>query len=296
MSTEDRIFKREVTIKDNDFDAEALSYYCLYISVGHDSLRYCMVDSKTNRCVLLEDYRFFNQLSTDELIASLNRIYDNDLFLKNPFWQKINIIPKGQAFTLIPREFFEESSPEKYLSLAGHQNQNFLVVAAEQQSVDAVNVFYAEKKLVNWFHKAYPTRVIEFTHQTAAFIEGVKRQNPKSKQSHMHIFVDNNTLIIVVMNEGQLEFCNIFPYHTSNDLIYFVLFVLDELRLDKETCPVHLYGNIDNQSEIYQLIRTYISQVSLLNEHPNWLKFSYAFEQINNYSYFDLYGIHLCSQ
>ena len=83
----------------------------------------------------------------------------------------------------------------------------------------------------------------------------------------MHIFVDNNTLIIVVMNDGQLEFCNIFPYHTSNDLIYFVLFVLDEiLGVEKENCPVHLYGNIDSQSEIYQLIRTYISQVSLLNE------------------------------
>ncbi|MDX2305052.1 MAG: DUF3822 family protein [Microscillaceae bacterium] len=296
MKTDDRIFKQELSIKDTEFDIDSMAFYCLYISVGHDNLRFCIIDSKSNRCVLLEDYRFFNQLSTDELIASLNRIYDNDLFLKANFWQKINIIPKGLPFTLIPREFFEESSPEKYLNLSAYKNESYLVVAAEQQSVDAINIFYAEKKLVNWFHKTYPTRVIEFTHQSAAFIEGVKRQNPKSKQSQTHIFIDNNYFILLVVKEGQLEFCNVFPYHTSNDFIYFVLFVMDELRLDKESCPVKLYGNIDHNSEIFQLIRTYMVYVSVINEQPNWLKFGFAFEEINNYQYFDLYGMHLCAQ
>ncbi|NJO02547.1 MAG: DUF3822 family protein [Bacteroidia bacterium] len=290
----DKIFKQEVSIKDEKFDIDDMSYYRLYITVGEDNFRFCVIDSLQNRCMLLEDYHFFRKLSSEELVSSLNRIYDSNLFLKANFWQSVSIVLKGNAFTLVPREFFEESSPEKYLRLVAPKLEQMLVVVAEQQSLDAVNIFQADNNIVNWFHQTYPTRVIEFLHQTSAFIEGTRHLSRDSDVPSVHAFVEASYMIINVMREDQLELCNVFPFKSGNDLIYFTLFVMDELRLDKDTTPLFLYGNIELESEIYRSIRSYLGRVTIQSELPPWSQFNYQFQEASTHYYFDLFSMHLC--
>ncbi|NJO80506.1 MAG: DUF3822 family protein, partial [Cyanobacteria bacterium RM1_2_2] len=54
---------------------------------------------------------------------------------------------------------------------------------------------------------------------------------------------------------------------------YFVLFVMDEHRLDRENTEVTLYGNISHVAEIFKLLRTYINKVSIIGEKPDWVSF-----------------------
>ncbi len=289
------VFRQELSIKDDNFDIDDMSYYSLYLSLGADSLKFCVVNSLENRCMLLSDYQFFSPMGSDELVSSLNFIYDSDLFLKANFWQRVSIILRGKSFTLVPEEFFDESSPEKYLKFSENKTDDSLIIVHKMQSMDAVDIFMADKKLVNWFHKTYPTRVIDFVHHTVPFVEGIKKVHEDSGQNALHLLIDKNYIIAGFFRGYQLELCNLYPYQEANDIVYFVLFILDELRADRERVSVYLYGQVVSNSQIFQTIKRYVQQVQVVAQAPAWLSFGYQFEEARQHQYFDLYAMHLCS-
>ncbi|MCU0447423.1 MAG: DUF3822 family protein [Microscillaceae bacterium] len=295
MNIQDKVFKQETNIKDPSFDIEAMNYYRLFICLGEDSLRFNVVNSRDNKCLLLEEFRFFSRLSVEEQMEALNRIYDNDLFLKANFWFGIYLIIKASPFTLVPREFFDEVNPVKYLQHITPIHTNQQIFVNEQRSLDAVNVFLNDNLLIQWFKQTYPNRHLQYIHQTQAFIEGIRRNNLIVNRPQMHVLIEPNYLIISVLNGDDLEFCNTFQYRVAADFVYFVLLVMDELHLDKQACELTLYGKINPISEIYKLMRTYVGQVKIYDEQPDWVKFSSDFDGLPHTYYFDLYGMALCA-
>ncbi len=296
MEIVDRLFKQDISVKDDKFDIDNMNSYRLYLSLSANSLRFSIIDSGQDRCMLLQDYRFFGNLNRDDLVSALNRIYDSDLFLKANFWQSVSINIKGKAFTLVPREVFNEDNPEKYLKYVSRDTHENLVVVQAQSTLEAVNVFYVDKVLVNWFHQTYPTRVIQFTHQSAAFIEAIRKIGRNSKGTQMHLFLDNNFFLCGVLEKSQLTFCNVFNYRSAQDFLYFILFVADEQRLEAENISIFLHGYVDPVSEVFKLLSTYFQDVQLYTDKASWLNFSYAFDEVPLHFYLDLLGMHLCVQ
>jgi hypothetical protein len=295
MNIQDKVFKQETNIKDPAFDIEAMNYYRLFICLGEDSLRFNVVNSRDNKCLLLDEFRFFSRLNAHEQIDALSRIYDNDLFLKANFWFGIYLIIRASPFTLVPREFFDEVNPVKYLQHLTTVHTNQQIFVNEQRSLDAVNIFLNDNPLIQWFKQTYPNRHLQYIHQTQAFIEGIRYNNLAPSTQQLHILIEPNYLIINVLNGNGLEFCNVFQYRVAADFVYFVLLIMDELHLDKQTCSVTLYGKINPISEIFKLMKSYLSQVKIYDQQPEWIKFSSDFDGLPHTYYFDLYGMALCA-
>ncbi len=289
----DKLYKLDTYIKSDKFDVEDMSYYQLCISLSREHFRFCAINTLDHQCLLLQEYRFFTRLDTDELLSTLNRVYDNDMFLKANFWKGISIIQKEQPFTLVPQALFEASAPERYLQLVKPKTDKEYLVSNPQERLEAVSLSYVDVKVKQWFAQTYPMRDIQFVHQTTAFLEGIYQKFPHSEGTSSHIFVENNHFMMAIIREGELEFCNVFSYRDANDFIYYALFVFDELRLSRENSPLYIYGNVDPISAIYQKLQTYFGAVELLTENPEWINFEYLFEDIPNYHYFDLYSLYL---
>ncbi len=294
----DKVYQLETYIKSDKFDVEDMSYYQLCLSVSNEHFRFCAVNSLDHTCLILQDFRFFARQSEDELLNTLNRIFDNDMFLKANFWKSINIIQKGQPYTLVPSKFFEETAPERYLKPIAVKTDKLAITTQEHPEFEMVSISYIDKKLQNWLRTTYPTRDIKYVHQTDAFLKGITLQKrPQSQSSSVHIFVENSYFLMTVIGkEGGLEFSNAFSYRHANDFIYYILFVLDELRLSKDTTPLFVYGNLNPVSEIFKNLQIYFGEVALVTKNPNWLRFEYLFDEVSNYHYFDLYGLYAWSE
>jgi hypothetical protein len=292
----DKIYQLETNIKSDKFDVEDMSYYQLCISISSEHFRFCAINALDHQCLLLQDYRFFSRFNTDELLNTLNRIFDNDMFLKANFWKSVNIIQKGQPFTFVPNSLFEESAPDRYLKLIAPASEKDTLITVKQENMNAVNISYIDKKIQKWFKQTYPTRELNFVHQTTAFLEGIHKQFPRLSGANVHLFIENNYFILAILREGELEFCNVFSYRDANDFIYYVLFVFDEFRLSKDGTSLLVYGNINPVSAVYQKLQTYFGAIELVTDNPNWITFEYLFNEISNYHYFDLYSLYLNSE
>ena len=98
--------------------------------------------------------------------------------------------------------------------------------------------------------------------------------------------VSKKAIDIVVLENKKLGFYNSFEYHSKQDFIYYVLFALEQLKIDPDKTPIHLLGDIHRDSELYQITYTYIRTIHFVEASH----FAKEEEQIENHSNFILLG------
>ncbi|MES2730528.1 MAG: DUF3822 family protein [Bacteroidota bacterium] len=288
-------YKLNQKVKDDKFDVENIHHYNLCLELGMDGLRICIIDTENSRCMWLEDYRFSSIFFTEQLLDQLQHIYDDHHVLRAGFWKSVRVAVRDQVFTLVPGSLFKKENLSQYLNLVkdGTTAESNKAHSFRHPSSDMVSIFSVDSRIAEWFGAAYPSKSIEFIHQTSAFIEGIIQSGDYSNFKSLYVYVENSYLTLVVTKEKKLEFCNTFFYASVQDFVYYVMFIMDELKLNPETSKVILYGTITHDSTIFEQLYKYIRHISF-GVKPKSLRFSYTFDEILDHQYFSTYNIYLC--
>ncbi|MCU0431762.1 MAG: DUF3822 family protein [Cytophagaceae bacterium] len=288
-----QLYKR---VKDDSFSVDNISSYALFLQVSSVLFRVCVTDTERNRCLLLEDYRFTTpQKNTDQLLEQLSLIVDDHHLLQAGFWKSVKLAVRNSHFSLIPNSLFDKNFLKEYLALNCSLNKGIPdhFYYYTQRGTDAVNIFAADRKLIDFFSQLYPSRQLQVIHFTSPLIEGVMHERLHSEQKEVFLEVEPNHLTILVKHNKTLEFCNTFYFETTEDFLYFVLFAFDQLGLNQYDTPVTLWGDIAPDSPIIQKLKTYVRTVHL-GDKPSNMKFGYFFDELMEHSYYDVYSMHLC--
>lgn len=293
--TENLLYSLKKRIKDDSFDVENLSNYNLFLQLSNNLFRVCVTDAQRNRCLLVEEYKFETIHFPERLIALLEKLYDEHHVLKAGYWKSIKLAVKGMSFSLIPNSLFDKNYLKEYLSLNSTMNSEPepAFYYYNQKSTDAVNIFSADKKIIHWFTKMYPSKNLQLIHHTAPLIEGVMINSLDNADRNLYLHVEQNYLTVLVKKNKTLEYCNTFYFSTSEDFIYYVLFVFEQLNLNQEQTTVTVWGEIAADSLTYLKLLKYIRYVSF-GEKPDSMKFGYWFDEVMDHNFFDLYSMHLC--
>ena len=70
---------------------------------------------------------------------------------------------------------------------------------------------------------------------------------------------------LIYFVKNKLVFYNRFDFNTKEDLIYYLLFIIDQLKLNPEETPVVITGDISKDDDNYMIIYKYIRNVSVFN-------------------------------
>jgi len=289
-------YKLTHRIKDDLYEAEQLGAYDLYLQAGPRVFRLCVTDPRKNRCLLLEDYTLENVSSTAQQIALLENIYEDHHVLKAGFWRSIRLAVKSSDFSLVPVSLFDKAYAKDYLALSSKRigTKGTEIFYTRQSSTDAINIFAADQALTDWFRKQYPGKDLRVVHHTTSLIEGILNINTTNNiEPSVSLLVEEKQMTVIVRQGRQLLFCNSFYYSTPEDLLYFVLFVFDQLKLNQETTQVSLLGDIAPDAAAFARLRQYIRRVNF-GRKPSSMYFGYLFDEIPEHRYFDLYSMHLC--
>lgn len=282
-------------IVDEQFDTEQLVYYSLSIQVNFSLLRFCIIDNMQLRCLYLEDYQLSDVSTNEELTEQLDFLFDNHTLLKAGYWKSIHVAIKDTQFTLVPTALFAKEYIQDYLNLTTNtENKN------EQQAQsylhlqkDITSVFAISTHLVDWFNKTYPTQKIKYINHTSSFLEGIFQLSNRKQEAEVFIQVEQHFLTIAVTKNNQLQFCNGFTFNSSEDFVYFILFVYDQLQLNPEQTQLTIWGEILDDSDSFNKLYKYIRFIKF-GDKPKSLTFSYVFDELHDHRYFDLYTMHLC--
>lgn len=290
MTSSFRLNKR---VKDDLFTPEEIGNYTLNLQINQHLFRVCITD--TNRCLFVEDYTLDNILYPEQLIGQLEAIYYNHEVLMAGYWKNIKLAIKEIDFSLIPKSLFDQQFAREYLKINTGQEsiREHDIFHYSQKSTDAISVFSADKKIINWFNNQYPSHNITLVHHTSAFIEGLLYSSDTNADKDVFVQTENNFLTIVVKGDNGLEFCNSFRFSTSDDFVYFILFVYNQLQLSPDKNKLILFGEITPDSNIYKKLYKYIRYIKF-GDKPASIKFCYKFDEVFDHRFFDLYSMHFC--
>ena len=281
-------------LKDEKFDVDNLHHYNLLLQISVRDFQVSVIDTRNNRCLFLEDYVLAKIETYKQLLKLLEEIFENHHFLHAGFWKSVKISFKTSKFTQVPASLFVKEALYEYLRLNCNvdPDKDHLLYYKSIQS-DAITVFAVPKPFYNWLNNLYPNAEVGFVHQSSSLIEGVLQFAKTHPHHNMFLYIDRFKLHVIALKEQKLEYYNQFSIKQFSDYIRYIMLVMKGLKKDQYQSDVVIWGYIGKQSPHYNEFYKYIKNISF-GDRPNYLKYSFIFDELQDHHYMDLYSLHLC--
>lgn len=270
-------------LRDETFTPAHAAAYNLYLLASPARLCVAVADVERRKFVVLEEH----PLPTGG-VPALAAQHD---FLGLRGWNAVRLAVTGRAFTLLPAPLFRVGDEAAALRLHHTPAPTETIRHTTHPGLELVNVFAVESELSSWISGTYgPTG--RLLHHTSALLAGLINQRGASSQRRLYLNPGPQELSLVVLGQ-HLEYCNVFPCTTAEDVVYYTILVMQELALDPDQDDVTVWGDLTPDSAVFSLLRTYVRNVHFGPRPPN-VQYSYRLNDVFEYRYFDLFSLHFC--
>lgn len=263
-------------LADSSFDSNQISNLHLSIELSSSSLSYCIIDTQKYRCLLLSSQK----LETDNLLE----IFSNDDYLSQNFKSK-SISFVNFANTLVPFELYEKEDKENLFALNHELNDEVLLEDNLREEI--INLHAVPKLFFQTIKNILPGAALRS--QSSILINNFTNLNLKVET--MFLYLKDSFVNIVVTKGKNLLFQNKFNYVTKEDLLFYVLFSIQELNFSNEDINTIVYGNVTEDE--FSILYDYIRNIKYGNKLKD-ISCSNEFNSIENHCYSILYRQFLC--
>lgn len=276
--------KSHFELVDESFDQKAIDQLCLTAQISDFSFSFSVIDWSISKQLLLKDYRLEEQLKETSQLRLLEAIFEQNDFLSKPF-KKVSISISNSLYTFVPSPLFDASSAEKYLKLNCKISQNDEVQYASMKNMNAYCIFAIDKKIKIFFD--YQFTGAKYLHQSMVLSDAVLNNFKNKEQQSVIINIRKNDFDAVIIKDKKTDLINTFQYTNADDLLFYLLYVLEQLSINPDKQEVLVCGEILKNSAVYERLVKYIRHVNFINRN-NSIEYSYKFNEVPEHFYYSL--------
>jgi len=282
--------KITLDIREDNFVKKYTENYDLSILIGVDRFTFSVVDAQQN-VLLLRNYTFsLEEGKLESIESSLKQIYISDDILKYSF-KKTSIALMHAKNTIVPSSLYQENQEKTYLeNVISFQPSDFFA-SDRIEALDAFNIYATNQDIVKQLQAYFPKA--KFSHALSALLLGYRAVTEHQANRQICINIRELNVQMMLFENKELLFSNTFKYQSSKDFIYYVMLLYDQFKLNPEIDPIHISGQIVEDSEIYHLLYRYVRHLTMVPK-PSYYRFSKDFDYLPDHFYFDLYCLKLC--
>lgn len=282
--------KPYTSLFDKSFSGDKGNLYRLYMQLGMNGLKYCVLDTTSNTFVGIQAYTFKDIFDYHSLASHLNEVLDDSKLFDIDF-QSVDVAYSDHRSTLIPNAIFDVDHLREYHTFNFEQDENDHYLSNKLINAPAKNVFAIPGKVTDIFKKLDK---VTFRHSSSALLEAaLTNSRNTSGEIGIYVHVMSHQFQLTVVEQEQLLLHNIFTYQTSEDFIYYLLFTLDQLDIKNEEASIKITGEVDKDSAIYQMLYKYIRTVNF-GSRPKNINYSYILADIPEHHHYELFNQFLC--
>jgi len=245
----------------NSIDKQEKKEHTLSIQVRLDGFSFFIQNVISKAITTYRNINFQHKVDPNHLLKELHQIYAEEKILLESY-SHINVIYINPLFTLVPKALFKEEHLTDYLKFNTKLLKTDFVTYDELNDQELVNVYIPYTNANNFFFDQYGS--FSYHHGVSILIAHSNDQTLQLKQNHVIINVQPHSFDLLVIKDSKVVLANSFDYQTKEDFIYYLLFTIEQLDLDPETIKLSLTGHIIKESDLYQLIYTYVREICLL--------------------------------
>ena len=252
--------KQIVKKKTINKNIEVTSKRKLSIQFSLDGFSFCTTNTH-NEVIEFSSYYFSKTKNSPELILEkLQDIFKKEKSLQYDF-ETVTVIHQNNLNTLVPNEYFKKDALKSYLKYSIKTIASDLITFDELDFMNSKNVYVPYVNINNFLFQNFGE--FEYKHYSSVLLE--KLFSIASNDICCYIHVSKSTFDIVIIKNSNLQFFNVFEYKTKEDFMYYVLFTLEQLELSTEETLVSVLGDIEEDSDLFRLMYTYIRNIDFLS-------------------------------
>lgn len=224
--------------------------HVLSMDLHTDAFRYAILDPEAKK-VIHSGQHDLNDFSKDKVKPFL----DDPIFGYE--FQNYSLSSGGHRNTLIPTDLFSHTAPKEVFQLnypKPYDNLDYNRIP----EIGIVNIYELPLWIKSLFVIKFPR--IKITHRSTVLLKGIFDQPVFAPK--IHLFVESDQFYYVITNRSKLVYYNRFDYKDLSDLVYYLLFVLEQKELELEDFEIKLYGlptNWDQKKMFEDLIKANVS-------------------------------------
>lgn len=269
---------------DKSLESDHFKKLVLSIQLKLDGFSFSILNEELNKVVAIVDYKFEDVKHPLQLLEKIKDIYSDSTLLKMDF-SRVKVTHVNSISTLVPVALFDDDNLRSYLEFNHKLLDNEFLTFDIINSEETANVYSPFTVVNDFFFEKYG----EFTykHFSSVLIDNFIEQSSTNQEFKMFVHVQDSQFEIIVIENKKLILYNSYQYKTKEDLVYYILFVAEQLRQNPEDFDLELYGEIEPYSEIYALIYKYVRNVYFgkrLEKH----QYSHELDGINAHDFFVL--------
>ncbi|MBK9358672.1 MAG: DUF3822 family protein [Bacteroidales bacterium] len=287
-----------VNYYDRLFDQALTSQYSLSIRIDTDGLSFSVYSHLVSRYIVLESVILNKASATDA--GMQGRIESGDqldnFLVKHPWllnqFRHTAFIYTSMVYTLIPHALYDPAKKADYLNYV-HKSDDSVVLYDHFLNSAEAWVVYALPGSAGMIPDKHFNGASVMHHVGAVIETLLPRFRHNEIQNPVFVNVRKGSFDIIVLKEGKLRYCNSFNWKVNEDLVYYLVFVLDQLALNPENVPVMLLGLVEQTSSLYELLQRYIRRIDFLYS-AEVSNSGIALSDSNEYKFYDLLNPGLC--
>ncbi|MDG2173481.1 MAG: DUF3822 family protein [Flavobacteriaceae bacterium] len=245
---------------------EKTSNIKLSIHISLNGLSFCIIDLISNEIDFLRTYSLSKNTTPKELLKTLKKGFKENNELSNSF-SSVKIIHYNNLSTVVPEPLFDKNNALSYLKFNSKILQNDYAAYDEIFNNECVNVYIPYVNINNYIFKMFDSFV--YNHYSSIILEKVKLNEKNTITPSLYLNINSNHMELIYFVKNKLIFYNRFDFSTKEDIIYYLLFTIDQLKLNPEEIPLVITGNISEDDDNYKIIYEYIRNVSTFNSEIN---------------------------
>jgi hypothetical protein len=226
------------------FNFERSEDYHLILQISFNQLTIILLN--TNSVI-----DFYHNIKIEN---NLTDIFNNEKTLQLKY-RKTTITFSNIAYTLVPNYLFVNEHSKEILEFSSDISD---VIKLEKiREIDSTLIYSISEEIENLVSNFFPSATLK--PQQSILIE--QYIQAKNKLDNAYLFFNENILNITIFKDENLVFSNAFLFKTKEDILYYILFTFEQLKISTESVKVKLYGHIVKNDEIYKLLYDYIRNI-----------------------------------
>ncbi len=279
----------DIDLIDKSLDKENTRNYHLSIQTDLNGFSFCILDIEKKIYLGLRQYQLEDIYSTENYVDNLTEIFTEDNLLNSQF-KSCSFIYLTQKSTLIPESFFDKSNLRAYFEFNQSLDELDEIHFNFVNEINAYNIFtiphYIVNEVVNRLKNA------KLFHQVSPFIKSIFKKGTGYENECVYVNMNNKFIDIAVAARNKLLLYNTFQFQKETDLLYFVLYIYNQLNLDTRKNKLYISGEHSDKTRYYNELKKYVTTVKYLE--PVDFLFSDVLEKYDKYKFLNLFNLVSC--
>ncbi len=233
----------------------------LVIEVSASSIQFCELKSETNCPVYICSFPFDNTVAksiSDQIFLAINHFG----FSKKSY-KKVLVNDVSSNFTLCPTPFYESTNTRDLLGFNCGDIGNDLVLTDEINT--SIKLIYSvNESIKSVLDKLFPQHQLK---HNSTLLSRLMLNSEELTKENMLIYIREHTIEIIVKQNQQLLLVNQYAIKTNEDVLYYILFIMEQYQLNPLTALLSVIGNIEANSELMISLKKYVKHVRLGTGH-----------------------------